>query len=325
MFLPIPIVGVTSALLAYVVIALSMIGVTVFVLIKILPRQADPPLLTQVVLGLSVIFGGSVLLLALLYVFLTPDGTTAWTWVLLAFNFMMMFPAGFWFVTQILFEDRAIAPASWAWPVTLGLATTGSEVLMGLLFAVAGANGDLSVTSAFALGLSSIWLYWSMAAVMGALLWWAPLSPVERYGSLALALASVSAPWVTAYPLIGGIAAAAVMIGLFLFVARVVLEHRVSATELGFLLALSALFLAMAIAAAGLVADAGRDPSRLAFGAVMAVGMVGEMSYLVRRCYAGPAPVVPPLRVVEPTGEAFAATHGRPLEPAAAERPTGAR
>jgi hypothetical protein len=300
MAVPFPVVGVSTALLPFAAIALSMIVITVFVLIMILPRQRDPPLLTQLALALSVLFGGSVLLLALVFVFIDSNGTTAWTLVLLAFNFMMMFPAGFWFVSQILFEDRTISPLGWSWPVTIGVATTGSEVLMGILFSVAGANGQLTLTAAFALGLSSIWLYWSMAAVMISLLLWAPLSRVERSGSAALALASVFAPWVTAFPLVGGIATAVVMVGLFLFVARVVLRHRASPSELGFLLALSALFVAMAVSAAGLVADGGGDLSRIVFGTVMSVGMVGEVSYLVRRCYRGPAPVVPPLREEEP-------------------------
>ncbi|MGB6500565.1 MAG: hypothetical protein WBG19_04080 [Thermoplasmata archaeon] len=297
MHIPFPVVGIDAALLPFATVAIAMVAVTVFVLLQILPRRRAPPLLTQMVLGLSVLFGGSVLLLALLDVFLDPNGTTAWTWVLLAFNFMMMFPAGFWFVSQILFEDRTISPRGWTWPVVLAVATTGSEVLMGLLFAYAGTNGPLPLGVAFGLGLSSIWLYWSMAVVMGALLSWAPLTPLERYGSVALAVASAFAPWVTAAPLVGGLATAVVMGALFLFVARVLLSHRASPEELGFLLALSALFLAMAIAALGLVADGGQDASRIAFGCVMVAGMLGEVSYLVRRCYRGPAPAVLPVGV----------------------------
>lgn len=327
MRIPFPVIGITAELLPFAVIAISMVIVTVFVLIKVLPRQKDPPLLTQLVLALSVLFGGSVLLLALLFVFLDPNGTTAWTWVLLSFNFMMMFPAGFWFVSQILFRDRTIAADSWVWPVALGAATTGSEVLMGLLFAVGGANGHLSLGGALGLGLSSIWLYWSMAAVMGALLLWAPLSPVERSGSAALALASVFAPWITAFPLVGGIAAAAIMGGLFLFVARVLARHEASPAELGFLLALSGLFLAMALAAAGLVADGGQNASRILFGTVMSVGMVGEVGYLVRRCYRGPAPGLAPLRREELPVGGPAGARPRPIDPAAAgaERPLPTR
>ncbi|MFY9717179.1 MAG: hypothetical protein WAK40_04520 [Thermoplasmata archaeon] len=325
MAVPFPVLGVSTALLPFAAIAISMIAITVFVLIMILPRERDPPLLTQLALALSVLFGGSVLLLALVFVFIDSNGSTAWTLVLLAFNFMMMFPAGFWFVSQILFEDRTISPSGWVWPVTIAIATTGSEVLMGILFAVAGENGQLSLTAAFALGLSSIWLYWSMAVVMIALLLWAPLTPVERSGSAALALASVFAPWVAAFPLVGGLAAAAVMIGLFLFVARVILRHQASPSELGFLLALSGLFLAMAVSAAGLVSEGGQDPSRIVFGTVMAIGMVGEVSYLVRRCYRGPAPIVPPLRKEESTARSHATGRSLPMETANPERPLSAR
>ncbi|MGP8078658.1 MAG: hypothetical protein ACLQD8_08035 [Thermoplasmata archaeon] len=325
MRVPFPVVGVSAALLPFAVIAIAMIAITVFVLIKVLPRQRAPPLLTQLVLALSVLSGGSVLLLSLLFVFIDQNGTEAWTWVLLSFNFMMMFPAGFWFVSQILFEDRTISTRGWTWPLTLGVAVTGSEVLMGLLFAVGGASGALSIPTAIALGLSSIWLYWSMAVVMIALLLWAPLSSVERSGSAALALASVSAPWVTAFPLVGGLAAAAVMVGLFLFVARVLLQHRASPSELRFLIALSGLFLAMAVSAVGLVADGGQNASRILFGAVMTVGMVGEVSYLVRRCYSGPTAATPPLRQTDATGSARPAVRTRPAEPSAADRPLSVR
>jgi hypothetical protein len=325
MSVPGPVIGISSALLPFASVALAMIAVTVFVLIKILPRQPDPPLLTHLLLAVSVLSGGSLLLLALLFVFLDPNGTTAWTWVLLAFNFMMMFPVGLWFVSLVLFEDRRISSRGWTWPVVLAVATTGSEVLMGLLFAVGGANGPLSLSAAFALGLSSVWLYWSMAVVMAALIAWAPLSPLERSGSASLALTSVFAPWVAAVPLVGGLAAAAVMGGLFLVVARRLLRHRVSPADLRFLLALNALFLAMAVSAVTLVADGGGDASRILFGTVMVVGMAGEISYLVRQCYRGPSAAVAPLREADPTRPGPVAAGGLSRESTAPEIPVPSR
>ena len=292
MSVPVPAVPLSLGLLPFATVALSMIAITIYVLLRILPRQAEPPLLTQMLLGVSVLGGGSVLLLALLFVFLNPNGTAAWTWVLLAFNFMMMFPIGFWFVSLVLFEDRRIAARGWTWPLVVAVATTGSEVLMGLLFAVAGTGGALATSTVFARGLASVWLYWSMAAVMGSLIVWAPLSPLERAGSTTLALASVVAPWVAAFPLVGGIAASAVMAALFLLVARRLLEHRVSPTEIGFLTGLNALFLAMAVSALGLAVAPGADAAAIGFGTVMTLGMVGEVAYLVRRCYHGPAAAV---------------------------------
>jgi hypothetical protein len=325
MLVPLPVVGVSSALLPFAAVALAMIAITIFVLVKVLPRQREPPLLTQLLLAVSVLSGGSVLLLALLFVFLNPNGTTAWTWVLLAFNFMMMFPVGLWFVSLVLFEDRRISPGGWLWPVTLGGVTTGSEVLMGLLFAVGGTNGPLSVSSAVALGLSSVWLYWSMAAVMAALVAWTPLSAIERSGSVALALASVFAPWVTAFPLVGGLAAAAVMVGLFLFVARLLLRHRASPAELRFLLALNGLFLAMAASAIALVSDGGGNGSRILFGVVMVSGMVGEVGYLVRRCYRRPDAATPALGEADPARPRRATSRALPLEPSSPELPAPTR
>ena len=85
-----------------------MIGVTVFVLAMLLPRDRSSTALTTMTIGISVLAGSSTLLLALLWVYIDPNGTTAWTWVLVAFNFMMMFPAGLWFVSLIAFEDRKV-------------------------------------------------------------------------------------------------------------------------------------------------------------------------------------------------------------------------
>lgn len=289
MQLPVPGVGLDAALVPFALIAVAMIAITVFVLLAVLPRTREPPLVTQFILAFAVIGGGSVLLLALLFVFLTPNGTAAWTWVLLAFNFMMMVPAGLWFISLVLFQDRRVARDSWAWPLAIGFSVTGTEVLMGVLFAVGDAGHPLPLAVAFAQGLSSVWFYWSMAAVMGGLLVWAPLTPLERYGSGALVGAAVVAPWVLAFPLIGGAAGTAVMTLAFLAIARELLRHRASPVELRFLLGLNALFLGMALAALGLVGNGGLPPSAIAFGSVMAVGMAGEVWYLVRRCYRGPA------------------------------------
>ncbi|HTW56429.1 MAG TPA: hypothetical protein VMG36_08340 [Thermoplasmata archaeon] len=289
MDLPLPVVDVTVGVLSFVIVALSMIGVTIFVLLQILPRRAEAPLQTQIVLAFAVISGGSLLLVSLLFVFIDTNGTTAWTMVLLAFNFMMMFPAGFWFVSHILFEDRRISPTSWAWPLVLGVSVTGSEVVMGVLFAYAGLGHALSLTASLADGLSSIWFYWSMAAVMVGLLLWVPLSPLERWGSAALTATAALAPWITAYPLVGGAAGTAVMTAVFLVVARRLFAHRAAPVEVGFLLGLTAWFLAMAVAAAGLVVARGAPVAPIAFGTVMAVGMVGEIGYLARRSFVGAA------------------------------------
>ena len=289
MALPIPGVGLDAELVPFAIIAVSMVAITIFVLLAVLPRTREPPLITQFILAFSVIAGGSVLLLALLFVFLDTNGTTAWTWVLLAFNFMMMVPAGLWFIALVLFQDRRVARDSWAWPLVIGFAVTGTEVLMGILFAVGDAGGPLSLTVSFARGLSSVWFFWSMAAVMAGLVAWAPLTALERYGSEALVAAAALAPWVLAFPLLGGAAAAVLMSVAFLAIARELLRRRAAPVELRFLLGLNALFLGMALAAIGLIGDHGAPPSAIAFGAVMAVGMAGEVWYLVRRCYRGPA------------------------------------
>jgi hypothetical protein len=285
---PLPPLGVSSTLVPFAIIALAMIAITIFVLGKVLPRTGRPPLVTQMLLALTVIGGGSVLLLALVFVFLNPDGTSAWTWVLLAFNFMMMGPAGVWFIGLVVFRDRRISTADWTWPVAFALATTGSEVLMGFLFALGGETSPLPALPTLALGLSSVWFFWSMASIMAALVVWAPLAPVERAALVALTVASVLGPWVTAYPTIGGAAAAVLMVGAFGYLVRATLRPvAVRSEEIGLLLGLSAAFLAMAIAGAALVATGGAVGAVLGFGGVMALVMGVEIAYLIRRFYLG--------------------------------------
>ncbi|MCI4372317.1 MAG: hypothetical protein L3K02_01535, partial [Thermoplasmata archaeon] len=89
-----PPLDVTVGFLPFAVVAVLMVGVTIFVLTQLLPRSAAPVPLTSMTFGVAILAGGSLLLLALLYVFIDPDGTTAWTWVLVAFKFIMMGPAG---------------------------------------------------------------------------------------------------------------------------------------------------------------------------------------------------------------------------------------
>jgi hypothetical protein len=287
MFLPLPALVLTAALVPFAVVALAMIGVTIFLLGKVLPPNGIPPLLTQMVIALAVLGGGSLLLLTLLYVFLDPDGTEAWTWVLLAFNFMMMFPAGIWFVSLILFRDRRVDAASWFWPILLSVVTTGSEALMGVLFAYGAVGGATAVLPALAVGLTSVWFFWSMAAVMTALLLWAPLRETERWALLALTAAAFLGPWVTTYPTAGGIAMSVVMGVSFGVLVRALLQGRVAPEEGRLLFALAAAFLAMALAGLAVAATGGSVPSAIAFGTVMGVVMAVEVAYLIHRYYQG--------------------------------------
>jgi hypothetical protein len=291
--IPLPPIGVNSSLLSFAIVALSMIVVTVFVLGQVLPRDRRAPLVTQMLLALAVLGGGSVLLLSLVFVFLNPDGTSAWTWVLLAFNFMMMAPAGIWFIGLIVFRDRRVALDDWTWPVAIALVTTGSEVLMGLLFVIGGATTPLTTLATFALGLSSIWFFWSMASIMTALLLWAPLAPVERGALVALTVSAVIGPWVTTYPIVGGIAMAVLMAGIFAYLVRALARPaRVHQEEVTLLIGLSVAFLATALTGIAIAATDGSEYAVLAFGSVMAVVMTVEIAYLVRRFYLGP-PALP--------------------------------
>ncbi len=285
MALPLPALDLNASLAPFAVVAIAMVAITVLVLGLVRPRDGRPPLVTQALLTLAVIGGGSVLLLALLFVFLDPNGTVAWTWVLLAFNFMMTVPVGLWFVGHLIFRDRRVAEQGWTWPASIGVAVTGSEVLMGLLFAVGAAPGPLGPGRALAFGLSSAWFFWSMAGIMAALVLWAPLSRLARAGGRALVLVAIVAPWVAPYPLLGGLATTAVMGGAFFVLVRELARGSPAGDEAGLLLGLGAAFLAMALAGLAVAVSGGSDLGVIAFGATMGLVMVAEVSYLLRRTY----------------------------------------
>jgi len=287
MFLPLPPLVVTPALVPFVIIAVSMIGVTIFLLGKVLPPNGVPPLVTQMVIALAVLGGGSLLLLSLLFVFLNPNGPESWTFVLLAFNFMMMFPAGIWFVGQILFRDRRVDAVGWFWPVTLALVATSSEALMGVLFAYGAVGGPTATVPAIAAGLSSVWFFWSMAAVMVALLVWAPLGTIERWALLTLSASAVLAPWVPTFPTVGGLAMSVLMGASFLALVRALWRGRVPSEDGRLLVGVAVAFLAMALAGLLVAGSGGSIGPVLTFGTVMGVVMGVEVAYLIRRYYRG--------------------------------------
>jgi hypothetical protein len=321
MDVPLPPLNVSTALVPFVIVAVSMIVIAIVLFGIVLPADGRPPLLSQLTLALSVLAGGSVLLLSLVFVFLNPNGTESWTFVLLSFNFMMMAPAGLWFIGLIAFRDRRIEPASWLWPSALALVTTGSEALMGVLFALGGSTAPAAALPTLALGLSSIWFFWSMAAIMVVLVAWAPLSRVERWALFALTLAAVVGPWVTAFPTVGGASMAGLMGGLFVLLTRQLRLGPGSDEEAPFLIGLAVAFLVMTVAGLGVAITGGSSLSALAFGATMGTVMTVEIAYLVRRYYRGSwfAPWVPrrsddELRPERPKGRAVPGLDALPSE-----------
>ena len=113
----------------------------------------------------------------------------------------------------------------------IALALVGSEVLMGILFAVGGGNAPATPGAALALGLSSVWFDWSMAAVMVALLLWLPVSGLVRGLLAALTAAAVLAPWIAATPLAGAVGMAVLMTAVFLQLYRYL--HRTTPVRFG--------------------------------------------------------------------------------------------
>jgi hypothetical protein len=280
---PIPGMGLPGSILPFVIVAVAMVVITIFVLGVVLTGERRLPLVTQMLLALTVIVGGSLLLLALLGAILTPDSVSAWTWVLVAFNGMMAVPPGLWFIGQIVLRDRRVEAGGWVWPLAIGGATTGSEVLMGVLFAVGGIEGPRAFATALGQGLSSVWFYGSMVAVMAALLVWAPLSKVERIGAVALAGAAASGPWIVVYPAVGGVAMAVVMGAAWAALAGPLRRGTIASGEARLGLGLAAAFAGMAVGGLALAVDRGGLAAELGFGLWMTLVMAGEVAFLVRR------------------------------------------
>ena len=313
MTLPVPPIAFDATLLPFAVIAVSMVAVTIFVLGKVIPGDGRSPLVSQMTLALAVIGGGSLLLLSLVFVFVNTNATDAWTWVLLAFNFMMMVPVGIWMIGVVLFRDRRIRRTGWLWPAAVALLTTGSEVLMGVLFVIGDSDPVPGAVAALAGGLVSVWFFWSMASVMVALLLWAPLGRVERRALGALAAAAALGPWVTAFPLIGGGAMGLLMAAVFVVLAWPLLRGEVASEEVRLFVALGAAFLVTALSGLFVAASSGSLASDLAFGGTMALVMAAEVAYLFRRCYASavPAPWIRRGGLPE-AGTAWSAGRGSP-------------
>ncbi|MCI4342887.1 MAG: hypothetical protein L3J92_02050 [Thermoplasmata archaeon] len=279
-----PPLDLTVAFLPFAVVAISMVGVTIFVLTQLLPRSGGTVPLTSMTFGLSLLAGSSILLLALLWVFIDPNGTTAWTWVLVAFNFMMMGPAGLWFVSLIVFRDRAVDARSWVWPAVIALATVGSEVLMGVLFAVGGGNAPTTIVGGLALGLSSLWFDWSMGAIMVALLLWVPLTGLARGSLAALTAAAFLAPWVVAVPLVGAAGMGLLMTSVFVLVYRqLAVRTSLGATDLRIPFGLAVAFALMIASQVAVVAAPGSDLAALSFGGTMALVMSAEVAFVLHR------------------------------------------
>jgi hypothetical protein len=298
-----PPLDVTTAFLPFAVVAVSMVVVTIFVLTQLLPRAGGPVALTTMTIGVAVLAGGSLLLLALLYVFLTPDGTVAWTWVLVAFNFMMMGPAGLWFVSLILFRDRSVDSRGWTWPTVLALTTVGSEVLMGVLFAVGGGAAPTTFVGSLALGLSAVWFDWSMGAIMVALLLWLPLSGLVRGSLGALTGAAFLAPWVVAVPVVGAAGMAALMTTVFVLVyRRLSVRADLVAVDLRIPFGLALAFAVMVAAQVAIVASPGSYVAALAFGGMMSVVMSAEVAFVLHRSWDSYLTDIKRVQVARPLG-----------------------
>jgi hypothetical protein len=262
------------------IVAVAMVVVEVFILLQLLPRTGLPPALTTMVIGGSALVGSSGVLMALLGAFLQPN-LSSYSVVLLAFNFMMLGPPGFWFISLIVFEDRTIRPHHWFWPVALTAMATSTELLMGVFFTVAGGSA-LDLASVLAGSLTSAWFLWSMAAAMVALLLWVRLPRAVRDPLLGLAAAGAVAPVVPVDPPLGALLMAVVMAATLLVVLQSLRVGTAGAIVGRLLTGVVAAFLAMSVTGAALALAPDSITAALAFGSTMATVMTIEFFVLVR-------------------------------------------
>ena len=297
------------------IVAVAMVVVEVFVLVQLLPRSGPPPALTTMVIGGGALVASSGVLMALLGAFLQPN-LSSYSVVLLAFNFMMLGPPGFWFISLIVFEDRTIRPRQWFWPVALTAMATSTELLMGVFFTVAGGSA-LDVASVVAGSLTSAWFLWSMAAAMVALLLWVRLPRAVRDPLLGLAAAGAVAPIVPVDPPLGALLMAAVM-GVTIVVLLQSLRSGAAHVSVGRLYnGIVGALLAMSVTGAVLALAPGSVAAALAFGGTMAVVMTVELLVVVREGLAprdwGAAPGRPRIEVIgAPSGARGSAVVSRP-------------
>ncbi|MCI4322246.1 MAG: hypothetical protein L3K05_08085 [Thermoplasmata archaeon] len=290
------------------IVAVAMVVVEVFVLVQLLPRAGPPPALTTMVIGGSALVGSSGVLMALLGAFLQPN-LSSYSVVLLAFNFMMLGPPGFWFISLIVFEDRTIRPRHWFWPVALTAMATSTELLMGVFFTVAGGSA-LDLASVLAGSLTSAWFLWSMAAAMVALLLWVRLPRAVRDPLLGLAAAGAVAPVVPVSPPLGALLMAVVMAATLVVVLQ---SLRVGAAGAGvgrLFPGVVAAFLAMSVTGAALALAPDLIAAGLAFGSTMAAVMTVEFFVVVREGLSRSGSWVMPGRPISQTDELPAGGRG---------------
>jgi hypothetical protein len=275
-----PVIAIAADLVPDAIVAIAMVVVEVYLLTQLLPRTGPPPLVSRMIIASAALLGSAGLLMSIMWAFLNSN-LSNYTLVLLLFNFMMLGPPGVWLISVVVFEDDRIDPLSWVWPIGIAAMATAAEVLMGLLFTIANATSLAPVPIA-AGTLTSAWFLWSMSAAMIAMLLWVPLSQLERYPLLGLAVSGAVAPWVVATPLVG-VGLVALVMGITLF-GTYRLLHRIAPTptEATRLLGLALGFTIMMVAglAAALVPSSAY--AELAFGLATAAVMVGEFLFLLR-------------------------------------------
>jgi len=274
----------SPGMLPYALVAIPMVVVEVYLLTQLVPRSGPPPTLTRMLIAGSALLGSAGLLMALLYVILSPNYST-YTAVFWAFNFMMMAPLGFWVIGVVLLRDRPMNPRNPLWPVLVALLATTAEILMGVLFTV-GASNLYSLVPVMAGTFTTVWFLWSMVAAMAAMLVWIPLERSLRLPLVGLTLSGGVAPWVVVDPLLGAVLMTVAMLVTFALVAY--LSWETPAGEgpgLRFSAAIVLSFLAMSVAGY-LVALAPGATMTLTFGSVMAMVMTGEFAFILWEGYS---------------------------------------
>lgn len=291
-----PIPPASPWLALYVLVAAFMVVGNLYFFRRWLPRGGGTPNLGVVTLVLGLLVMSFGLWASAVYAVVSPGQASEISLFIAGNSMMAIF--GSWLIAVLFRAERKFLPArGWAWPLTFALLVVGDETMMGVAFVLTGtgtapfsAAGWAGLAALAGAAVESVWFAAAMVGSMAYLVHWVPLAPAERRLLWAFTATAAIGPWVIADPLAAALAMAAAM-GLVL--ALIGRERRRRAdwtlpylrTAVGVSAALATMVLGEVLSFALSAGPWGPVP----FGVATALAMGGELFFLTRRTFAGPA------------------------------------
>jgi polyferredoxin len=281
--------------LPYALAAAAMMGLNLFVLLRVLPRDGGSPTLAQAFLSGYVLVASSLFWIGLPWAILQPN-LYSWLWVLQLM--MIPMPAPFLWMMAALYkwEQKRLPARGGLWPLLLVGALLANELFMAIAFSIGTGGPTTPLAAVVGSALNSVWFVVPMIATMVALLAWVPVSPFERRVLAGLTAAMAVAPLFALSPILAAAVMAAVMTGAFIVIFEELGRRTgVPASELLLAVGVAAGFAAMAVAELLTLLDPGWAPDGLPFAVTSVALMFGEALVLVRRgMSATESPASPP-------------------------------